>query len=380
MPTLPEFRLEAYFSRWEFVARYHLTASDAQTVTKAELLALAGDEDRERWESMDLSYGETYGLPELRAAIAGTYDNLEAEDVLCFAGAEEALNLAMHVLLDKGDHAIVITPNYQAAETIPLSICEVTGIALDPSDDWRLDVDALERAIRPNTKVISVNFPNNPTGTIPDKATWARLVRLADDRGIRLFSDEVYRGVELDREATLTQAADLSKTALSLNVLSKAYGLGGLRIGWIACRDRALLQRLERAKHYASICNSTLSEVLGLIALNAKDRLLERNRRIIAENVPVFDAFFAAFPELFEWQPPKGGCVTFPRYLGEDGVEAMCAGLVTEAGVLLLPASLYVSGLTPVPTDRFRVGVGRSDPKDALGAWADWIEKRQQQH
>ncbi|MFE0028546.1 aminotransferase class I/II-fold pyridoxal phosphate-dependent enzyme [Amycolatopsis sp. NPDC059021] len=379
MPTLPEFRLESYFSRWEFVAKYHLTASDAQTVSKAELLAMASPEDRERWEGMDLSYSETYGLPALRAAIADTYENLEAEDVLCFAGAEEALNLAMHVLLDADDHAIVVTPNYQAAETIPLSICEVTGIALDPSDGWSLDVDALERAIRPNTKVISVNFPNNPTGTIPGRRTWERLVRLAEDHGIRLFSDEVYRGVELDAETTLPQAADLSAGALSLNVLSKAYGLGGLRIGWIACRDRTLLRRLERAKHYASICNSTVSEVLALIALHCRESLLDRNRRIIAANVPRFDAFFAAFPDLFEWQPPKGGCVTFPRYLGADGVEAMCADLVAEAGVLLLPASLYVSELTPVPTDRFRVGVGRKDPQEALEVWASWIERRQQQ-
>jgi aspartate/methionine/tyrosine aminotransferase len=377
MPTLPEFRLESYFSQWEFVARYHLTASDAQTVTKAELLAMASDEDRERWEGMNLGYGETYGLPPLRAAIADTYDNLEAEDVLCFAGAEEALNLAMHVLLEAGDHAIVITPNYQAAETIPLSICEVTGIALDPSDGWRLDVDAIERAIRPDTKVVSVNFPNNPTGTIPGQETWARLVRLCDERGIRLFSDEVYRGVELDQETMLPQAADLSAAALSLNVLSKAYGLGGLRIGWIACRDRALLRRLEGAKHYASICNSTVSEALALIALNSRERLLDRNRRIIAATVPEFDAFFATFPGLFEWEPPKGGCVTFPRYLGADGVEAMCAGLVAEAGVLLLPASIYVSELTAVPADRFRVGVGRSDPKEALEAWANWIERRQ---
>ncbi|SFB25721.1 Aspartate/methionine/tyrosine aminotransferase [Amycolatopsis marina] len=377
MPTLPEFRLESYFSKWEFVARYHLTASDAQTVTKAELLAMAGDEDRARWEGMDLGYGETYGLPALREAIAGTYEHLEAEDVLCFAGAEEALNLAMHVLLDAGDHAIVVTPNYQAAETIPLSICEVTGIALDPSNDWHLDVDALERAIRPNTRVVSVNFPNNPTGTVPDQRNWARLVRLCDEHGIRLFSDEVYRGVETDQDTTLPQAADLSATALSLNVLSKAYGLGGLRIGWIACRDRALLRRLEGAKHYASICNSTVSEMLALIALHSRERLLDRNRRIIAANVPEFDAFFAAFPGLFEWRAPQGGCVTFPRYLGADGVEAMCADLVAEAGVLLLPASMYVSELTPVPTDRFRVGVGRSDPKEALEVWASWIERRQ---
>jgi aspartate/methionine/tyrosine aminotransferase len=376
MPVLPDFRLETYFSRWEFAARYNLTASDAQTLAMAELLELADEDGRNRWESLHLGYTETFGLPALREAIAGTYEHVAAQDVLCFAGAEEAIYLAMQVLLGPGDHAVVVVPNYQAAETVPLSICEVTGVALRPEDGWALDLAAIEQALRPATRVVSVNFPHNPTGAVPDEGTWRQLVRLCDDRGIRLFSDEVYRGLELAPRQPLPQAADLSPAALSVNVLSKAYGLPGLRIGWIACRDRALLSRLEHAKHYTTICNSAPSEVLALIALRARDRILGRNRQIVADNLPLFDAFFARFTGLFQWEPPQGGCVCFPRYLRADGVEAMCADLVEQEGVLLLPASVYRSALTPAPSGRFRIGVGRLGAADALGHWASWLDKR----
>jgi aspartate/methionine/tyrosine aminotransferase len=375
MPTLPDFRLETYFSAWEFTARYHLTASDAQSLSLAELLAMADEDGRRRWDSLTLGYTETRGLPALREEIAATYDNVEPADVLCFAGAEEAIYLAMQVLLNPGDHAVVLTPNYQAAETLPLALTEVTGVALREDDNWALDVDAVEAALRPNTRLVSVNFPNNPTGAVPDVAAWQRLVALCEERGITLFSDEVYRGLELDRPP-LPQAADLSPTALSLNVMSKAYGLPGLRIGWLACGDRSLLDRLERAKHYTSICNSAPSEVLALIGLRARDRLLDRNRGIVAANLPLFEEFFAHRPDLFEWERPQGGCVCFPRYLGADGVEAMCADLVREVGVSLLPSSIYRSDLTATPTDRFRVGVGRIGPQEALQRWGDWLATR----
>ena len=328
MPTLPDFRLETYFSRWEFKAKYHLTASDAQTMSLSELLALADGDARECWESLSLGYTETYGLPALREEIAATYQDLDADDVLCFAGAEEGLYLAMQTLLEPGDHAIVVTPNYQAAESIPLAICEVTGVAQGPEKAWALDVDEIERQLRPTTKMVSVNFPNNPTGAVPDMQTWTRLVRLCEERNIVLFSDEVYRGLETDAGAMLPQAADMSSTALSLNVMSKAYGLPGLRIGWIACRDRTVLRRLERAKHYTSICNSAPAEVLAVMALRARDVILDRNRAIVAANIPRFDAFFTRYPDLFDWAPPAGGCVCFPSYLGDDGVEAMCTDLV----------------------------------------------------
>jgi aspartate/methionine/tyrosine aminotransferase len=371
---LPDFRLETYFSRWEFTARYHLTASDAQTMTKAELLKLADDEDLHAWETLDFGYTTTFGDPALRQAIAEMYEHATADDVLCFAGAEEALYIAMQVLLGPDDHAVVITPNYQAAETIPLSLCEVTGVALDAGDDWALDLDHVAAAIRPNTRVVSVNFPNNPTGKVIAKEDFARLAALCDDRGIHLFSDEVYRGLERDPSRTLPHAADLSRRALSLNVTSKSLGLPGLRIGWITCRDPELRSRLERAKHYTTICNAGPSEVLARIAIKARERILARNRGIIAANLPAFDAFFAEFGDLFEWRAPDGGCVAYPRYLGED-VEKFCTDLVEQAGVLLLPASIYRSGLTDTPTDRFRIGIGRLDPEPALDTVATWLRR-----
>ena len=110
--------------------------------------------------------------------------------------------------------------------------------------------------------------------------------------------------------------------------------------------------------------------------MRARDRILARNRQIVADNLPLFEAFFARFPGLFEWQPPQGGCVCFPRYLGPDGVEAMCTDLVEQEGVLLLPASIYRSDLTPTPTDRFRVGLGRLGSADPLARWSTWLETR----
>ncbi len=366
--TLPDFALEVFFSQWEFKARHHLAASDAQTMSMRDLLALAEPDDLREWESLDLGYRETYGSPRLREAVAETYDGLDASDVLAFVGAQEALACIVRAVMQPGDHAVVVLPNYQSPEAIASTLGDVSAVLLDTDDGWTLDVDEVAAAIRPTTRLVAVNFPNNPTGAVADRETFERLVRLCDERGVRLLSDEVYRGVEQDAARTLPQAADLSPTAVSVNVLSKAYGLPGLRLGWVACRDHALLQRLERLKHYSSICNPGPSEVLGRIALRARTTILGRTRDLIAANLPHFDAFFAAHPDLFAWSRPDGGCVAWPAYLGPDGAEAFCARVLDRAGVLLLPPSVYASPLAPVPGDRFRVGVGRRDPEPALTA------------
>ena len=376
-PTLPPFRLEVYFSRWEFTARHHLTASDAQTMTISQLLALGTDDERAAFDELPLGYVETWGTPRLREAIAASYDTLEPDDVLTFAGADEALYWMLQVFAGPGDHVVVTVPNYQAIETLPLAAgARVTGVLLDERDGWRLDLDAVRAALRPRTRLVVVNFPNNPTGALPDRATWLALVELCQERGVRLFSDEVYRGLELDPARTLPQAADLAPSAVSLNVLSKAYGLPGLRVGWLATRDRDLLRTLEGHKHYTTICNAGPSEFLGAIAVRERERVWARNRAIIADNLPRFDAFFARHAGRFEWAPPQGGCVAFPRYLGADGVEAFCRDLVETEGVLLLPAGIYTSQLATVPGDRFRIGVGRRDPGPALAAMDRFVAAR----
>jgi aspartate/methionine/tyrosine aminotransferase len=381
MKPLRTFRLEEYLGEWEFKVRYHLTASDAQSMTIEELLALGTEAeaaaDREGLMKLPLSYIETWGTPELREAVAGTYEQVDADHVLAFAGAEEALFWAMQELAGPGDHAVITVPCYQAMETVTVATgAEVSALLPRREDGWALDLDELRRLLRPNTKLVAVNYPHNPTGYVPDEATFRKLVALCDERGIRLFCDEVYRGIEMDPTRTLPQAADLSKTALSLNVASKSYGLPGLRVGWLACRDRSLLERLEKRKHYTSICNAGPAEYLAAVALRHREAIWERNRGIVAANRPVFDEFFARWSDLFDWLPPVGGCVCFPRYKGAD-VEEFSRQLLHAEGVLVLPASMYASEITDaVPIDHFRVGIGRIGLEEGVAAFDRFLRER----
>jgi len=368
MTALPDFKLETHFSRWEFKARYHMTASDAESISLRELLAMATPEEREAFEGMWLSYTETFGAPDLREAIAETYKQRVAEDILCFAGASEGIFAANTVLLDKDSHAIVVTPNYQSHETLPLAICSATGVPLDPEDDWSLDVDRVAAAIRPNTRLVAINFPHNPTGAILARDRFDALIALCRRHGLYIFSDEVFRGLGRTGVAHLPQMADVYERGLSLNVMSKAYGLPGLRIGWIACADRDLLSRMERTKHYLSICNSGPSERLSIIALRNRDKLLARTCAIVDENLATLDAFFARYADLFDWRASDGACIAFPRYKGAEGVEDFARRLVEESGVLLLPGSIYASELDETPWDRFRIGFGRSGLDEGLAA------------
>lgn len=369
------FILETYFSKWEFSARHHMTASDAQSLSVSDLLGLAGL-PADTLGSLHLGYTETWGAPDLREAISETYDTMAAENILCFSGAEEGVYAAMRVLLGVDDHAVVVVPNYQAAETVPLDICAVSGVPLDAENDWALDLDDIRAAIRPNTKLISVCFPNNPTGKIIPAKDFVSLIDICRKHNLYLFSDEVYRLVELDETKRIDQAADAYEKGVSLNVMSKAYGLPGLRIGWIASRDLDLLQRLERYKHYLSICNSAPSERLAVIALNVRDKILAKNRALMQANVKKLDTFFADYPDLFDWTHPDGSCIAYPKYTGRGSVETFCEALVEENGVLLLPASIYHSELMETPRDRFRIGFGRANMDEGLVAFREFLDRK----
>jgi len=376
MRALLPFALEVFFSEWEFTARHHLCASDMQSMKLSELLAMAEADDRAAWDALYLGYTETWGSPDLRETIAGTYERMAASEILTFVGAEEGIFAAMHALLGPEDHAITIIPNYQSVESVPLSICDTTGIALDAERGWDLDLQQLRDAIRPNTRVICINFPHNPTGKVISRAALDEIVSLCRARGIYLFSDEVYRLIERRPEMTLPQVADIYERGISLGVMSTAYGLPGIRVGWVACRDVEALGRMERMKHYTSICGASPSELLAQIALKARERILARNRGLIVRNLAILEAFFAERPDLFAWYLPDGGCIGFPRYLGGEGVEAFATRLVEQSGVLLLPASVYKSDLGATPADRFRIGYGRDNMAAGLDATRAHLRKQ----
>jgi aspartate/methionine/tyrosine aminotransferase len=368
MPILPDFRLETHFSKWEFKARYHMTASDAESMSMRELLAMATPAEREAFEGMWLGYTETFGAPNLRETIARTYANQSTDNILCFAGASEGIFAANNVILDEDSHAVVVTPNYQSHETLPVAICEATGVPLDPDDNWSLDIDRVADAIRPNTRLVTINFPHNPTGAILPLDRYQALIELCRKHGIYILHDEIFNGLGPTGTQHLPFIADVYERGLSLNVTSKSYGLPGLRIGWIACKDADVLSKMERMKHYLSICNSGPSEKLAIIALRNRDKILARNCAIVDENLTKWDAFFARHTDLFDWKRPDGSCMAFPRYLGADGVEAFTTSLVEESGVLFLPSTIYSSDLGPTPNDRLRLGFGRSNLDEGIAA------------
>jgi aspartate/methionine/tyrosine aminotransferase len=378
MIRLPDFRLETHFSKWEFKARYHMTASDAESMSLRELLAMASPEEREEYEGMSLGYTETFGAPDLLETIASTYDARKASEILCFAGASEGIFAANMVLLDADSHAIVVTPNYQSHETLPVAICEATGVPLDPDDGWSLDVDRVADAIKPNTRLVTINFPHNPTGAILPLDRYHALIELCRRHGIYLLHDEIFHGLGPTGTEHLPYVADLYERGLSLNVMSKSYGLPGLRIGWIASADTELLSRMERLKHYLSICNSGPSERLAKIALRNRDKLLARNCAIIDENLPKWEAFFDRHGDLFDWYRPSGSCTAFPRYKGLDGVDSFARSLVEDSGVLLLPATIYHSELGETPGDRFRLGFGRKGLDEGIAVLEAHISARYQ--
>ena len=376
MNTLPDFRLETHFSEWEFKAKYHMTASDAESMSLPELLAYATEEEQAEFDNLWLGYTETYGAADVRAAIAATYKNCSSEDILCFAGASEGIFAANSVILDKNSHAIVVTPNYQSHESLPLSICSATGVPLDADDNWSLDIDRVVAAIKPNTRLITINFPHNPTGAILSADRYDALISLCRKHGIYILHDEIFNGLGASGTKHLPYTADVYEKGLSLNVMSKAYGLPGLRVGWIACKDKTIISKMERLKHYLSICNSAPAERLTKIALTYRDQLLARTCAIVDENLPKWDAFFNRHSGLFDWQQPDGSCMAFPRYKGSEGVEAFTKKLVEDSGVLLLPGSVYQSELGDTPDNHFRLGFGRRNLDEGLAALDQHIKNK----
>ena len=357
--NLPPFRIERYYERYEFTTRYMLSSSDCESRSIGELLSLepgAGD----RLLAHRLGYTESQGAPELREAIAAVYDTIDPDEVVVATCAEEAIFLVYHALLGPGDRAVVETPCYESA----LQLARSTGAEVAEwhrafAEGWGYDLDALGRRLTPGTRLLYVNQPHNPTGTLMDGATFDRLVGMVQERGIRLFSDEVYRGLEYAPGDRLPAACDRDQRAVSLGSVSKSYGLPGLRIGWIACHDEALRRRVIDLKHYTTICASAPSEELAALALRHGPELLDRNRELVRANLDLLDGLLARQAATFAWVRPLAGPIGFPRVTGAGDVDAFCARLAA-AGVLLLPGSVYDE------PDHVRLGFGRANLPEAL--------------
>jgi aspartate/methionine/tyrosine aminotransferase len=367
---LTPFKLERYFARYEFNAKYLLCSSDCESLSVGDLLAFEPEADeglKRHW----LGYSESSGAPSLRQEISRIYTGIQPEQVLVHSGAEEAIFLFMHAVLQPGDHIIVHWPCYQSLFEVAKNIgCEVTFWEARLQNEWALDLDELKRGLRSNTRAVIINTPHNPTGTLMAQADYRTLNELAQERGLLLFSDEVYRELEYDPADRLPSACELNPSAVSLGVMSKTYGLAGLRIGWIATHNAPVYARMAALKDYTTICNSAPSEYLSELALRHRGQIAGRNLQIIRDNLSLLDVFFAARGDRFEWVRPKAGTIAFPRLIGED-VEQFCHELVTSSGVLLLPGTMYDH-----PGNHFRLGFARKNMPQALAQLEQFLDAR----
>lgn len=369
--NIATFELERYFAKHEFTARYLLSSSDCEPLSMAALLDLADGETSQLWKKLKLGYTESPGHPLLRHEIAELYQGIKQENVLVVV-PEEGIFLLMHALLEPGDHVICTYPGYQSLYEVARALgCQVDPWEPHEGRGWRFDVEDLARMMRANTKLVVVNFPHNPSGYIPPREDFLAIVDLVKDRGAYLFSDEMYRFLEIEDGTTLPAAPDLYEKAISLSGLSKTFGLPGLRIGWLAAHDEEMIKQISKLKDYTTICNSAPSEILAIIALQAKDKITGQQINRIRRNVGVLDTFFQEFRDLFKWNRPKGGSICFPRMLAVENTHHFCEQLMAEESILLAPSRAFKFG-----DHHVRIGFGRENLPLVLERFAQYLKRR----
>jgi aspartate/methionine/tyrosine aminotransferase len=364
---LPPFKLERYFAKYEFNTEYLLCSSDCEAMSIADLLAFEPGA-AEKFQQVWLGYTESQGSPALRAEICKLYENIEPEDILVHSGAGEAIFLFMFAAFKQYDHVIVHSPGYQSlADVARAAGCDVSPWRAREENGWALDLVELRHLMRTNTKAIILNTPHNPTGYLMSRDDYDDVHKFAQENNLLLFSDEVYRESEYDPDARLPGACDYGDHAVSLGVTSKTYGLAGLRIGWIATRNKNIYEKMASLKDYTTICNSAPSEFLAEVAMRNRQRLSGRNLGIIEQNLSIIDDLFSRHADLFSWVRPKAGSMAFPRYLGRN-VDRFCDELVKKAGVLLLPGSVYDDA-----RNHFRLGLGRKNLPRAVERLEEYL-------
>ncbi|MBI1211989.1 MAG: aminotransferase class I/II-fold pyridoxal phosphate-dependent enzyme [Alphaproteobacteria bacterium] len=273
---------------------------------------------RLKLDNLVLAYGAHRGSPQLRTLIAER-SGVSDLHVLTTAGAAGALFIIATTLLKKGDHLVVVRPNYATNLETPRAIgCEISTLDLKFEDGFALDVGALEKLLRPETRLISVTTPHNPTGVALDEPRLRAIIALGDKRGIRVLVDETYRDMSFVPKPPV--AASISPNAISVSSMSKSYGIPGVRVGWIVCQDVDLLERFLAAKEQIGICGSIIDEEIAEVALADAPRFLIGIDKQLRHALGIVEAWIAGEKRM-EWVKPQGGCVCFPRIRADAGVD-----------------------------------------------------------
>ena len=365
------FATEHFFAQYEFSTPHQLCNSDCETVSVAELLAMA-DVALADFGKLTLGYTESLGHPQLREAIAATYDGVDRDDVVMLGTPVEGIYLAAQAALNPGDEVVVLTPAYDALINMFEHVVGVSNVkkwSFYPGEKrWELDFDQLTRLISARTRMLVVNFPHNPTGYLPTQNQLERLTQIAEQHDLVLFCDEMYFGLVHSGTPAVRSAAEMTQNALVLSGLSKTYGLPGLRTGWLMVPDEKLRENIINWKFYTSICPPAPSEFLALAAWKVRAQLRQRSIDQIEHNLRLADAFFERWPDLFTWRRPMAGSVALVG-MQVASVRAFAGELAEKAGVLIHPAVTLGAD-----DQHMRMGFGRKAFGQALGEFEAYLD------
>ena len=336
------FTLEQFLSEYEHSVDFNYSESGVHPVKLGELLAYA-DKDVNELEDVLLNYPEVNGEHELRERIASLYPGATAENVLVTVGASEANLLAATTLLSPGDEIIAFRPTYlQFGGTARNMGVTVKTIDLIEENQWRINQDQLAEHVSSKTKVISVVNPNNPTGSILTEDEIEALIAAAERAGAWILADEVYAGTEHNQASITKTLYGRYDKVLAVNSLSKAYGLPGLRCGWLVGPED-LIQALWRRHEYAVVSATMISNKLATIALDSTVRLklIDRTRSLIQNGFGTLEAYLHVHPGVFTYVPPKASALSFVRYNLPVNSTAFCHRLREEKSVLMVPGDCF---------------------------------------
>jgi aspartate/methionine/tyrosine aminotransferase len=371
---------------------YNLSDSTAQTMTVSELCALGNN----NIDELSLSYGALMGDDALRQAIATFHQDLNTpkksplyqplaesspenffpvfpvlneHNVLTFCGAQEALASVYRLLLQPGDEVVLMTPCYPSLKVMAEnSGCVVREIKLSALTDWQVNIDSFLPLVNERTKLIVLNSPHNPSGSIIDSYLAAQLLSLAKQFNCYILADDVSQASNYHNLPLEHQYLSYSK-AIIVSVLSKSFGLAGIRVGWVVCKDEELIKSLLADKCYGSICCSAVDLFLAKIALNHQQIIINKNNLITKNNIILFENFINKNSHLFSWYPPRAGMLAIVKCHFEQPIEQWAKHLASMTGLLLLPTSLFgMSG------QYFRLGLGQANLFEALEVFQQYLD------
>ena len=336
------FGVEIWMNAHETRCELNLAETCVESLTVAELLALAGQDGSALTEllPLKLTYGAIEGGDRLRCAIAALYENQSPENVVVAHGAAGANMLAHQALVSAGDRVVSMVPNYQQHTAIPESFgADLHLLKLKAENGFLPDLGELRELAQPGTKLIVFSNPNNPTGALMDRAMLEEIAAIADACGAWVLADEVYRGIDQDGSGFTASIADIYPKGISTSSMSKAYSLAGLRLGWIA-GPREIIDSVSLHRDYSTISVGMLDDWLAALALENRDAVLGRAQKITRENLAILSEWVDAEPSI-SWVKPRSGTTALLRYdLGIPSTD-FCLKLLAETGVLLVPGACF---------------------------------------